>query len=87
MKLESMDLTPLFPRYIQPRLLEALEDTPVILIHGAHQTGKRSSPSILGQMLESFVYQELRRQSAWGDRPVAFHHFRTRDRVEVDLVL
>lgn len=35
-----MDLTPLFPRYIQPRLLEVLEDTPVILIHGARQTGK-----------------------------------------------
>jgi len=54
---------------------------------GVDSEGLRSSPSILGQMLETFVYQELRRQSAWGERPVAFHHFRTRDRVEVDLVL
>jgi predicted AAA+ superfamily ATPase len=41
----------------------------------------------LGPMLETFVYQELKRQASWGDVPVAFHHFRDRDGAEVDLVL
>ena len=41
----------------------------------------------LGPLLETFVYQELRRQASWHDRPVAFHHFRDKDGVEVDLVL
>jgi predicted AAA+ superfamily ATPase len=41
----------------------------------------------LGQMLETFVYQELNRQASWRERPIRFHHFRDRDGVEVDVVL
>ena len=33
-------LTPTFPRHISSRLLEALADSPVVLPHGARQTGK-----------------------------------------------
>jgi predicted AAA+ superfamily ATPase len=40
-----------------------------------------------GQLLETFVFQELRRQADGEDEPVTFHHFRDRDGVEVDLVL
>lgn len=43
--------------------------------------------ALLGQMLETFVFQELRRQASWADDPVAFHHFRDRDDYEVDIVL
>jgi len=42
---------------------------------------------LLGQLLETFVFQELRRQASWQDEPVAFHHFRDKDGVEVDIVL
>jgi hypothetical protein len=41
----------------------------------------------LGPLLESFVYQEMKKQASWRDTPIAFHHFRDRDGVEVDLVL
>jgi predicted AAA+ superfamily ATPase len=41
----------------------------------------------LGQMLETFVLQELRRHASWHERPIAFHHFRDRDGAEVDIVL
>ena len=41
----------------------------------------------LGQMLETFVFAELRRQSSWEEDPVRFHHFRDKDGYEVDLVL
>jgi hypothetical protein len=41
----------------------------------------------LGRLLETFVFQELKRQASWGERPIAFHHYRDRDGVEVDLVL
>jgi hypothetical protein len=43
--------------------------------------------AVLGQLAETFVYQELRRQAGWQDAEIRFHHFRTRDGVEVDLVL
>ena len=35
-----MPQTTIYPRYIKPRLAEALEDSPVILIHGPRQCGK-----------------------------------------------
>jgi predicted AAA+ superfamily ATPase len=43
--------------------------------------------NLLGQFLETFVYQELRRQASWEEDPITFHHFRDRDGVEVDIVL
>jgi hypothetical protein len=43
--------------------------------------------TLLGQVLETFVFQELRRQASWNETPIAFHHFRDKDGAEVDLVL
>lgn len=40
----------------------------------------------LGQMLETFVLQELRRQADWGEKPTRFFHYRDKDQVEVDVV-
>ena len=42
---------------------------------------------LLGQLLESFVFQELRRQASASAEAVAFYHFRNRDDYEVDIVL
>ena len=41
----------------------------------------------LGPLLETFVYQELRRQAASHELVHAFHHFRDRDGMEVDLII
>lgn len=43
--------------------------------------------NLLGQMLETFIYQELRRQASWEEEPLLFHHFRDKDGAEVDVVL
>ena len=43
--------------------------------------------ALLGQLLETFVYQELRRHAGWHDGEVRFSHFRDKDGAEVDLVL
>ena len=41
----------------------------------------------LGQMLETFVLQEVRRLASWHTSRVVFHHFRDKDGAEVDIVL
>ena len=41
----------------------------------------------LGQLIETFVFQELRRQASWQEDAIAFHHFRDKDGAEVDIVL
>ncbi len=46
-----------------------------------------SDRTVFGQLLETFVVQELRRQASWRDDDVRFYHFRDRDGAEVDLVL
>lgn len=43
--------------------------------------------TLLGHLLETFVFQELRRQDSWSDVPSEFFHYRDRDGVEVDMVL
>lgn len=43
--------------------------------------------ALLGQLLETFVFQELRRQASGQAEPVKFYHFRNRDDHEVDIVL
>jgi predicted AAA+ superfamily ATPase len=42
---------------------------------------------LFGQLLETFVFQELRRQASWRDEGIAFFHFRDKDRAEVDIVM
>ena len=42
---------------------------------------------LLGLMLETFIYQELRRQAICQEVRPVFHHFRDRDGLEVDIVI
>jgi len=42
---------------------------------------------LLGQLLETFVFQELRRLASRRDTPVVFSHFRDKDGAEVDIVM
>lgn len=54
---------------------------------GMDATALWADRSLLGQLLETFIYQELRRQASWEEEPVIFHHFRDKDGAEVDVVL
>jgi hypothetical protein len=42
---------------------------------------------MMGQLLETFTYQELLRQASGHDAEIRFHHFRDRDGYEVDVVM
>jgi uncharacterized protein len=43
--------------------------------------------ALYGQLLETFVYQELRREASGQEELVVFHHYRDKDGTEVDLVV
>ena len=42
---------------------------------------------LLGQLVESFVFQELRRQASSSGKPYKFYHFRDRYGVEADMII
>ncbi|MCZ8132576.1 MAG: ATP-binding protein [Steroidobacteraceae bacterium] len=54
---------------------------------GVDAAGLWQDRSTFGQLLETFVYQELRRQASWYTGEIRFSHFRDKDGAEVDLVL
>ena len=43
--------------------------------------------ALLGQFLETFVFQELKRQAICQEQPMGFYHYRDKDQVEVDVVI
>ena len=53
----------------------------------ADVAGLKADRSLLGQLLETFVFQELKRQASWHEDPLSFFHFRDRDGYEVDVVI
>lgn len=54
---------------------------------GLSADGLWEDRALLGQMLETFVYGELQRQSAVAEDGVEFSHYRDKDGAEVDIVL
>jgi predicted AAA+ superfamily ATPase len=54
---------------------------------GVDAAALKADRALLGQLLETFVFQELRRQASWHEQVLAFHHFRDRDGYEVDIVI
>ncbi len=54
---------------------------------GVDAAALKSDRVLLGQLLETFVFQELRRQASGWEEVVNFHHFRDKDGAEVDIVL
>jgi len=54
---------------------------------GHDETSLRKVTSPLGGLLESFVAMEIARQLTWASQTIDLFHYRTRDGVEVDLVL
>lgn len=59
---------------------------------GAHLLGKtpqglaRPTDPARGQLLESFVFNELHRQTTWSTEEIRLHHLRDRDGAEIDLI-
>lgn len=54
---------------------------------GVDASGLAADRPLLGQLLETFVFQELRRQASWHDQSSTFFHYRDRDGAEVDIVI
>ena len=61
--------TALSPRCAEPRLIEALADSPVVLIHGPRQSGKTTRVDIAGaRFAGGVVLYDGETSAGFGDR-------------------
>ena len=54
---------------------------------GLNARGLAKNRALMGHLLESFVFQELRRQASWHNAHLDFFHYRDKDKAEVDIVI
>lgn len=54
---------------------------------GADAGALTADRTLLGHFLETFAFQELRRQASWQEMPSEFFHFRDKDGLEADIVI
>jgi predicted AAA+ superfamily ATPase len=54
---------------------------------GINAAALASDRPLLGQLLETFAFQELRRQASWYGESIGFFHYRDKDGAEVDIVI
>jgi uncharacterized protein len=74
-------------RLIKTHKLHVIDTGIACSLLGLDASALAEDRTVLGQMLETFVFQELRRQASWHPSEVRFHHFRDKDGAEVDVVL
>ena len=93
--LESLFLLERFPPWHSNRLsrlvkrpkLHVADTGLAAALLGADTEAIKADRTLLGQLLETLAFQELRRQASWYDARTAFFHFRGKDGVEVDIVI
>ena len=56
-------------------------------LRGANAKALAADRTLLGHLLETFAFQELRRQASWHENLTEFFHFRDKDGVETDIVI
>jgi predicted AAA+ superfamily ATPase len=77
----------LMKRLVKSPKLHFVDSGLACTLLGLDEDALWSNRNLFGQMLETFVYQELRRQASWYEKNVSFTHFRDRDQIEVDIIL
>ena len=76
-----------YKRLVKAPKLHAIDTGMTCAMRGLTQERLYRQPAEFGSLLESFVYTELRKQAAWIDEPLSFHHYRDKDKTEVDVII
>jgi len=74
-------------RLIKTPKLQFVDSGLLTAMRGYSMDRIRKDRSLLGPLLESFVYSELLKLSSWAQERIAVFHYRDRDQLEVDFVL
>ena len=76
-----------YKRLVKKPKIHSIDTGMMCAIRGVTRERLLRQPADFGLLLESFVYNELRKQATWSDEPLHFFHYRDKDKVEVDLII
>lgn len=76
-----------YKRLIKTPKMHSIDTGMMCAIRGLTKERLVQHPADFGLLLESFVYNELRKQATWLDEPLHFFHYRDKDKVEVDIII
>lgn len=76
-----------YKRLIKTPKLHSVDTGMMCAVRGLNRDRLLKKPEDFGLLLESFVYNDLRKQSVWIDEPLSFYHYRDKDKVEVDVII
>jgi len=76
-----------YKRLIKTPKIHMVDTGMICAVRGISSQRLIKNPDEIGSLLESFVYNELRKQSEWIDEPIYFYHYRDKDKVEVDIII
>ena len=74
-------------RLVKTPKLHFLDSGLLAAMQGATAARIAKDRSVLGSILETFVFSEVMKQVAWLDETCALHHYRDKDQDEIDLVV
>jgi uncharacterized protein len=74
-------------RLVKTPKLHFIDSGLLTAMRGYSLTRLRADRTVFGALLESFVFSELLKLSAWAEERVMLFHYRDRDKLEVDFVL
>lgn len=74
-------------RLVKTPKLHFIDSGLLTSMRGYSLTRLRADRTVFGALLESFVFSELLKLSAWTEERVMLFHYRDRDQLEVDFVL
>ena len=74
-------------RLVKSPKLHVVDSGLAAALLGADTGALKTDRALLGQLLETFAFQELRKQASWHEAPASFFHYRDKDGAEVDIVV
>ena len=76
-----------YKRLVKTPKLHSVDTGMMCAVRGLNRERLLKQPGDFGLVLESFVYNELRKQAVWIEEPLNFYHYRDKDKVEVDVII
>ena len=76
-----------YKRLVKTPKLHSVDTGLMCAVRGLNKDRLLKQPGDFGLLLETFVYNELRKQAVWLDAPLSFYHYRDKDKVEVDVII